>query len=355
MKGNSQMSRMQGKTFSKPSHQGQVFVGIDVSKRHLDVHIHPDDIWHRVTNDKVGHELLARHLKQRSVRLVVMEATGRYHRLVHRHLSDAGFHVAVMNPYRTRKFADMLGKFAKTDKIDAKTLALFAEMVRPDATTPPVPSMAILTEQLVARRQINEERVALQSQLNETTVPTIARQIRARIKMCQRHQLALEKDIRGAIQQSDVLQRRFDILTSIPGIALITAATLIAELGELGNINAAKVAALVGVAPMNCDSGVWRGKRKIRGGRKMVRNVLYMAAVTSIRANPDMAQFYKRLKNNGKPFKVAITAVIRKLAILANTLISENREWTQSSQFGRNDSGSQHQRGSRLVGVTVIT
>jgi transposase len=231
MKGNSQMSRMQGKTFSKPSHQGQVFVGIDVSKRHLDVHIHPDDIWHRVTNDKVGHELLARHLKQRSVRLVVMEATGRYHRLVHRHLSDAGFHVAVMNPYRTRKFADMLGKLAKTDKIDAKTLALFAEMVRPDATTPPVPSMAILTEQLVARRQINEERVALQSQLNETTVPTIARQIRARIKMCQRHQLALEKDIRGAIQQSDVLQRRFDILTSIPGIALITAATLIAELG----------------------------------------------------------------------------------------------------------------------------
>ena len=221
-----------------------------------------------------------------------------------------------MNPLRTHKFADMMGQLAKTDEIDARTLALFGAMVKPKTTPPPIQEVAQLAELLTARRQVGQ----CESKL-------VARKIRARLKMCERHQKALETKIRALIQQHPELQRRFDILTSVPGIAFVTAATLIAELDELGAANAAQISALVGVAPMNCDSGASRGQRKIRGGRQNVRNVLYMAAIAAIRANPDLAAFYSRLREKGKPFKVAVTIVMRKFAILANSLLSENRQW----------------------------
>lgn len=328
MKGNSRMSRIQGKTPSPQLTTSQVYVGIDVSKSHLDVYVHPNGIGRRVTNDKIGLASLVRFLRPHAPETIVLEATGRYHRLCHRHLHDAGFCVAVMNPYRTRKFSDVLGQLAKTDEIDARMLARFAAMVQPDAAPPPTPVIAALAELLTARRQAGAEKTALQNQLSEATSTLVKRQIRARLTMCTRHQKALEKEVRATIQQHSVLLHRFDILTSIPGIALITAATLIAELDELGAANASQIAALVGVAPMNCDSGLWRGQRRIRGGRQNVRNALYMAALAASRASPDMALFYNRLRNNGKPFKVAITAVMRKLAIIANTLITENRKWT---------------------------
>jgi transposase len=321
------MSRIQGKTSSPQLAISQVYVGIDVSKSHLDAYVHPTGAARRVTNDKNGLALLVKFLAPYTPETVVLEATGRYHRLCHRHLHDVGFNIAVMNPYRTRKFSDVLGQLAKTDEIDAKILAQFGAMIQPAASTPPAPAIALLSELLTARRQAGAEKTGLQNQQGEATNSLVKQQIRARLKMCERHQAALEKEIRATIQQHEALKCRFDILTSIPGIALITAATLIAELDELGTANASQIAALVGVAPMNCDSGVWRGQRRIRGGRQNVRNALYMAALAASRASPDMARFYKRLKNNGKPFKVAITAVMRKLAILANTLITENRKW----------------------------
>ena len=145
--------------------------------------------------------------------------------------------------------------------------------------------------------------------------------------MAERHLAALDAEIRQLLRREPELKHRFEILTSIPGIGLISAATMIAELDELGQVNAPQIAALVGVAPMNCDSGAMRGQRRIRGGRSSVRNTLYMAALAAVRSNRDFAAFYERLRNNGKPFKVAITAVIRKLAIIANTLITENRKW----------------------------
>ncbi len=328
MKGNSRMSRIQGKTSSQQLTTSQVYVGIDVSKSYLDVYVHPSGIARRVTNDKSGLASLARFLRPHAPETIVLEATGRYHRLCHRHLHDDGFCVAVMNPYRTRKFSDVLGQLAKTDEIDARMLAQFGAMVQPAASTPPAPAIAALRELLTARRQAGAEKTALQHQLNEVESNLVKSQIRARLKMCERHQVVLEKAIRTTIQQHTELKSRFDILTSIPGIALITAATLIAELDELGAANASQIAALVGVAPMNCDSGIWRGQRRIRGGRHNVRTALYMAALAASRASPDMARFYGRLRKNGKPFKVAITAVMRKLAILANTLITENRKWT---------------------------
>ena len=145
--------------------------------------------------------------------------------------------------------------------------------------------------------------------------------------MAGRHIAALDAEVQQLLRREPDLKHRFDILTSIPGIGLISAATMIAELDELGQVNAPQIAALVGVAPMNCDSGAMRGQRRIRGGRASVRNTLYMAAVAAVRSNRDFAAFYERLRENGKPFKVAITAVIRKLAIVANTLVTENRKW----------------------------
>lgn len=259
-----------------------------------------------------------------------MEATGRYHRLAFQSLHDAGFSVAVMNPYRTRRFADTVGQLAKTDHIDARTLARFATTITPRPSVPVSPSMMALGDLLTARRQVVQERATLLNQLGETSVPLVARQIRTRVKMCARHRDAIEREIRELISQCDALRQKFDILTSIPGVALITAATLLAELAELGEVTGSQASALVGVAPMNHDSGASRGQRRIKGGRKNLRKVIYMASLTAIKANPDMRKFYDRLKANGKPFKVALSAVMRKMVILANSLISENRCWSKT-------------------------
>ena len=168
---------------------------------------------------------------------------------------------------------------------------------------------------------------ALNNQLGVAEHRLIRRQLKARIAMAERHLKALDAAIQQLLRNEPELKYRFDILTSIPGVGPISAATMIAELDELGEVGAAQISALVGVAPMNCDSGAMRGQRRIRGGRSVVRNALYMAAVAAVRTDSDFKAFFERLRKNGKPFKVAITAVIRKLAIIANTLISENRKW----------------------------
>ncbi len=321
------MSRIQGKTASPQLATEQVYVGIDVSKSRLDVFLHPIGLSRSVTNDKPGLQQLARLLRKHGPQLIVLEATGSYHRRAHRHLHDAGFTVAVMNPFRTRKFADMLGQLAKTDKIDARSLAMFAAMVQPEAKAPPAPAQADLAALLVARRQATQAKGALNNQLGVAEHRLIRQQLKARIAMAERHLKALDAEIQQLLRNEPALKHRFDILTSIPGVGPVSAVTMIAELDELGEVGAAQISALVGVAPMNCDSGAMRGQRRIRGGRCSVRNALYMAALAAIRSNTDFAAFFERLRENGKPFKVAITAVIRKLAIVANTLISEKRKW----------------------------
>lgn len=321
------MSRIQGKTTSSQLATEQVYVGIDVSKSRLDVFLHPIGQSQSVSNDKTGLQQLVRLLRKYAPQLIVLEATGSYHRRAHRHLHDAGFAVAVMNPFRTRKFADMLGQLAKTDKIDARSLALFGAMVQPGAKAPPAPAQADLAALLVARRQTTQAKGALSNQLGVSEHRLIRQQLKARIAMAERHLKALDAEIQQLLRNEPALKHRFDILTSIPGVGPVSAVTMIAELNELGDASATQIAALVGVAPMNCDSGAMRGQRRIRGGRCAVRNALYMAAVAAVRSNTDFAAFYQRLRDNGKPFKVAITAVIRKLAIVANTLISENRKW----------------------------
>jgi len=281
----------------------------------------------KFTNDQVGIKKLTRYCLQHDVKIITMEATSKYHCMAHTMLSEAGFHVSIVNPYRSRKFADALGKLAKSDPIDASVLADFAALLKPKATLPPSSQHKALRDLNVARRQVLEELGNLKRQLYLTDHPLAARQIRARMKMCERHKSTLEEEMKSLIASDTKLKHRYDILTSIPGIATITATTLLTELDELGQVSCKQIAALAGVAPMNRDSGLKRGTRSIRGGRINVRNMLYMCAVGQIKREGQSGIHYRRLVKQGKNPKVALTAVMRKLVILANTLVTEDRHW----------------------------
>ena len=321
------MSRIKGKAQPKSCRPTASVVGIDVSKGWLDVFVHPEGERFRVDNDPAGIRRLRKRCLTISPELIVMEATGRYHRAAHAVLHEAGFSVAVVNPYRSRRFADVLGRLAKTDRIDAETLARFGATMRPAASEPPTRIMARIAEVTVARRQIVEARMSLEQQLSEASSGIVKAQITERIELCRRHGKELDEMLLGLVQSDPTIARRFEILTSVPGIGPVTATTLLVEMKELGSANAAEVAALAGLAPMNRDSGLLRGRKMIRGGRIAARNVLYMAATVAMRWNRDLAAFYGRLRQAGKPFKVAITAIMRKLIVLTNTLLKEDRVW----------------------------
>ncbi len=319
---------MQGKELSEQRPMEKVYIGINVCKDGLDIHVHPGGVEVRFANDHGGVGDLVRHLVDWSVGLIVVEATGKWHRRVHRRLHDAQHRVATINPYRSRKFADALGLLAKTDTIDARVLALFAAHLTPRPTTPPTADVAALKELVTARRESQRDMVALKNRLATTEHRLAGRQVRARLVMIERHLKALEAAIHEIIVANPALAQRAAILMSIPGVGPIAAMTMIAELGELGACSRTEIAALTGVAPMNWDSGQLRGRRIIKGGRAHVRAVLYMAAVAAIRCNPSLKAFYKRLAEKGKKPKVALTAVMRKLVIIANALITENRLWS---------------------------
>ncbi|HKK97552.1 MAG TPA: IS110 family transposase [Marivita sp.] len=324
------MSRIQEKKTITTATSPFIVIGVDVSKDQLDVYVSPAGNHQSFRNDAGGVAELVSFCRDYAADLVILEATGRYHRLAHETLHEAGIKAAVANPARSRSFARSVGRLAKTDRIDAQILAEYGERVRPPASTPPSKLRAKIAEITVARRQIVDEMTILKQQKSQAVDSIVVTQMDARIALCQRHCKDLEQLLAELIEEDDGIKRKHEILTSIPGIGLTTAATLISELNELGGANAKQIASLSGVAPMNRDSGSFRGKRRIGGGRKPVRDVMYMAAVVAIRWNKDMAAFYQRLKKAGKPFKVAITAVMRKLLILANTLLSENRLWSET-------------------------
>ncbi len=318
------MSRMQAQIRQQ---QTPSFVGIDVGKSGLDIFIHPSGKHLRIRNDKKSIHSAIKTLQQHDVKSVVLEATGIYHRLVHTRLHDAGFAVAVINPFRSRQFADSLGRLAKTDMIDARSLALFAERMNPDITPPPDAQSRQLRDLQSARRQVVSENSDLKRRLQAADHPIVVRQIKARLAMGVRHKEALELEMQSLISNNPDMKNKCDILMSIPGIGRTTAALLIAELPELGHLNAKQISALAGVAPMNRDSGTKQGVRMIRGGRQNIRNALYMCAVSCIRRSDCLGLTYQNLVRRGKNGKVALTAVMRKLIILANTLIAENRKW----------------------------
>lgn len=319
---------MQGEI--KRSAQVKIYVGVDVSKAWLDVAIIPTNTVFRVANTMKGHKALVKELSGFHAAAIVVEATGKLHRGVHLFLHERGLAVSVINPYRSRKFADALGELAKTDKIDAVVLARYAELIGPEARAPAPKPLAELTELIQARIAAVAAQTALRNRLGAAHSALLKDELRTQIGSSADHVKRLEQGILALVAGNAQIARRFKILTSIPGIGPIAATALIGLMAELGSMHAKQVAALTGVAPMNWDSGEMRGRRVIKGGRPTVRRLLYMAALSAaVRgANKDLKGFYERLRNRGKAAKIALVAVMRKLVILANTLIAQDREWT---------------------------
>lgn len=318
------MSRMQDEMTCT---QSKIHAGIDVGKEQLDVFIQSQLKAFSVPNTKAAIRKLIPQLKRHQVALVALEATGKYHYLAHSMIHDADIPVAVVNPYRSRQFSESLGRMAKTDGIDAQVLAQYAQRLHPKPTEPRSPQAQTLRDLQVARRQVVDDLSDLKRQLQTMDHTLIRRQMKARIAMGERHKKELEQNIQNVIEAAPRLKNRYDILTSIPHIGRTTATLLLSELAELGQANAREIAALAGVAPMNWDSGKKQGNRMIRGGRQAVRKALYMCAVSCVRRSNPLGQTYRNLIKRGKNPKVALTAVMRKLVIIANTLVAENRVW----------------------------
>ena len=303
-------------------------VGIDVSKNWLDVHVLPHDVSWRVANTPEGIRTLKRRLKRFTVALVLVEATGKWHRALHRSLHAEGFPVAVVDPYRVRMFAKANGILAKTDPLDARVLAMFAAVMSPDERPPAAQILETLQELVCARLSAVTELTSLKNQRAAAQSTFLRRQLERRIARLAKDIESLEAEITRRITSDPALTQRWQILTSIPGIGPVSAPLLVACLPELGAASDKQIALLVGLAPIPDDSGERRGRRRIRGGRQSVRNVLYLAALSASRCNPALRDFYQRLRNKGKEAKQALIAVARKLLVLANVLIADNRTWT---------------------------
>jgi transposase len=318
---------MQGKEVSEQETRLQSSVGIDVSKARLDVCVLPSGERLSVANGREGIRQLKRWLGRFELELVAIEATGKWHRPLWRSLSASAIKVATVDPFRVRRFAQASGIFAKTDRLDAALLARFAAVMAPGSRPPPAKVLDELAELAGGRQAAIAEQTSLKNQLSAATVVLFRRQLWHRIARLDKDIAALEHAIHARIAADPALARRFAILTSIPGIGATVAATLIALLAELGSLTDKAVAALAGLAPVARQSGERDDKRVIFGGRAAVRRMLYLAALSAARFNPDLAVFYRRLRAKGKAPKLALVAVARKLAILANLLVVEDRTW----------------------------
>ena len=319
---------MQGKVLPEPNTMAPVYAGIDVCKEWLDVDVPARAARLRVSNDRYGRRRLNRELAKFAVRQVVMEATGKYHRAAQRSLHAAGFAVALVDPLRARLFAKACGYLAKTDRIDARLLALMGEALEPTALPPPSEALLELQELVNARTAATPERTALTNRRGAAQTGFLKAELGRRLAAIKSHLERLDAEIERRIQAEPALARRYVILMSIPGVGPVTAAVLIANFAELGACSSKQAAMLAGVAPIACESGERIGHRAIKGGRSSVRNAVYMAALSAASHNDGLAAFAKRLRQAGKPAKVVLVAVMRKLIILANTLINQNRLWS---------------------------
>lgn len=304
-----------------------VHVGIDVSKARLDAHADPTGQTWSADNTPAGIRSLIEALKPLGVKLVLIEATGRYERRLAADLLDAGIPVAVVNPRQARDFARSLGKLAKTDKIDAKVLAAFARLGhhRPAEKAPA--NRDLLDQRVTRRRQVVAMLAAEKTRLEQLTDKAAVRTVTKVMRVLEQQREDLDRDIAKLIESDDDWRDKARILDSAPGVGPDTANQLVADLPELGKLNRQQIAALVGVAPMNCDSGSMRGRRHIRGGRADIRTTLYMAAYNAMRCNPAIHAFAERLKKAGKPFKVVAAACMRKLLTILNVMVKTSQHW----------------------------
>jgi transposase len=306
----------------------QVAIGVDVAKATLDLHLLPAGQEHHLPNTHAGHEQLRKLLPSPEACLIVLEATGGYERQLVADLMDAGYRVAVINPKRARDFAKALGLLAKTDRIDARVLALFAQKVQP-VPSEKTPEKQAEIQQLVARRrQLIDLRTQESNRWELTHVKLARKSIQAVINTLERQIRDIEKAIEALVEADEDWRHKAQLIESVPGLGPVTAATVLADVPELGKLNRQQISALVGLAPYNRDSGPLKGKRSISGGRKYVRSVLYMAALSATRFNPVIKAFAQRLAQHGKPFRVVLTACMRKLLVILNSIVKSHRPWT---------------------------
>lgn len=305
----------------------QVWVGVDVSKQHLDVAAVPTgEVWH-VANDEPGIEELVRALKHVGATLVVLEATGGLEIPLAVALTMAAVPVAIINPRQARDFAKALGHLAKTDSIDALVLARFAEAVKPEPRALPAEETQELTALVARRRQLTEMLVMEQNRLSSATY-ALRKDIKDHVEWLKQRLKDNDKDLRKLLKSSPLWREKDNLLQSVPGVGPVVSATLLARLPELGRLNRKQIAALVGVAPLNCDSGQFKGKRRIWGGRADVREALYMAALSASIWNPVLKEFYERLLLAGKPKKLALTALMRRLLTMLNAMMRDKKKWS---------------------------
>jgi transposase len=303
-----------------------IFVGIDVSKLWLDIAVHESEANWRVGNDDSGIAGLVKRLKQMKPTLVVLEATGGYEMLVVAELAHANLPVVVTNPRKVRAFARSTGKLAKTDKLDAKLLAHFAAPIRPAVRPMPSEEEEQLTGLLIRRRQLVDMLTVEKNRLH-TVRPALRSDIEEHIAWLQDKLTKMDEEIDQFVKRTSLWKEKDAILRSAPGVGRVTSCTLLAMLPELGTLNRQEIAALVGVAPVNKDSGRKQGKRRVYGGRATVRSVLYMAALAAKRYNPRIKKFYDELIRRGKEKKVALTACMRKLIVILNAMMRTNQYW----------------------------
>src|SRR5712691_6018568 len=316
---------------ASPHRQGRVmeriFAGLDVSKDRLDVHVRPTDDSFAVAYDEEGLAMLVSRLGLLQPTLIVLEATGGYEVKVAAGLANAGLPVAVVNPRQIRDFARATGQLAKTDRLDARANARFAETVQPAARPLATAQAQVLAALVARRRQLVDMLGAEQNRRRQARDPGLQKRIRAHVTWLTRAIEELEGEIKRLIRSSPVWWEAEDLLTSAPGIGDTTAHALIADLPELGRLDRRRIAALVGIAPLNRDSGLWRGRRMIGGGRPPVRRALFMATLVAIRYNPVIRDFYRRLTTAGRPKKVAVIAAMRKLLTILNAMLRDHRQW----------------------------
>lgn len=305
-----------------------VFVGIDVAKAELVTALRPTAESFTVPNDDAGIAVVVKRLKVLSPALIVLEATGGYETAAVASLAAAGLPVVVANPRQVRDFAKATGQLAKTDRVDAFILALFAERVRPPVRPLPDEQTRMLDALLTRRRQLQEMLTAEKNRFAHALDP-VCRDIAKHIRWLERRVADVDKDLDQTIQQSPVWRAKENLLRSVPGVGPVVSRTLMADLPELGALDRKKIAALVGVAPLARDSGTMRGKRRVWGGRAPVRAVLYMGTLVATKHNPTIRDFYARLVAAGKPKKVALTACMRKLLTILNAMVRSNTRWNE--------------------------
>lgn len=314
-----------------------VYVGIDVAKDQLEVAQRPGAEAWRVSNDEAGIADLVRRLRGLRPTLVVLEATGGMEVPLVAALVAARLPVVAVNPRQAREFARATGRLAKTDAIDAQVLSHFAEAVKPQPRPLPDAATQELNALLTRRRQLVEMLTAEKNRLR-TGAKAVRPDIQEHIRWLQRRLADLDRELTQTIRSSDLWRAQDNLLRSTPGVGPVVSTTLLANLPELGSLNRKEIAALVGVAPLNRDSGTLRGKRRVWGGRSQVRAVLYMGALVAARRNPVIRLFYQRLLAAGKPKKVALTACMRKLLTILNAMVRHRTPWQYALPLDTQDS-----------------